>query len=69
MKNIIRVSDVAKEMNRDKSNCFKMLKKAGIPIAFIYDDENDNSRGQKIAVIRISDFEAFKNARMQLQPK
>jgi glutamate formiminotransferase len=46
-----------------------MLKKAGIPIAFIYDDENDNSRGQKIAVIRISDFEAFKNARMQLQPK
>lgn len=60
MKNMIRVSDVAREMNRDKSNCFKMLKKAGVPISFIYDDENDNTRGQKVAVIRVGDFDAFK---------
>ena len=56
---IIRVSDAAREMGRDKSAFFKMLKREGIPIRHIYDEEA-NVRGQKIAVIRRSDFEALK---------
>ena len=55
---IIRVSDAAREMGRDKSTFFKMLKREGIPIRLMYDEE-EGFRGQKVAVIRRTDFDAM----------
>ncbi len=60
--NIIRVSEAAVQMNRDKSSFFKMLKREGIPIRLVY-DERDEARGQRVAVIKRSDYEILKDKR------
>lgn len=56
---LIKVKDLAKQLKRDRSIVLKRLKKLGYDIGYTYDNADDASRGQKLAVIRKKDAERF----------
>jgi len=56
---LIKVKDLAKQLKRDRSIVLKRLKKLGYDIGYTYDDADETSRGQKLAVIRKKDAKHF----------
>ena len=55
----IRLSEAAAEMNKEKSAFMRLLRKQGIPISKVYDDNDPATRGQQVSVIRREDFQRF----------
>lgn len=58
-KDFIKIKDLAKQLNRDRSVVLKRLKKLGYEIGYAYDENDKTVRGQRLAVMRKTDAHAF----------
>jgi uncharacterized membrane protein len=62
----IRISDIAKQMKKDKSAIFRMIKKKGYHINKVYDDKPE-TRGQSVSIILRKDYESFLKERQNIR--
>ena len=76
--NVISIGDAARKLGCDKSSLLKRLKKEGYKIGKVYDYKptvsyesidrgSRGSRGQRVSVIRVSDFEELVKFRKTVQ--